>query len=288
MSDFFASVGEFFEQIGRDIHAQYDATRRSYNRANAEDKREKSARATGIVTERDAGLKTLPEYVYTLGDRARVIDAGSNAIERVEDRLGSLTRAKTLKLDANALRFIPNSLTLMTSLKVLNLRGNEIRSLPEDIGALVELEDLDVSENKLEGLPKSLGALAKLRRARFGANALTNDSGLDALGNCVELESVSIRDNTRLAGSLPVSWGCLIKLKEIDADGTCLSTVPKEIFLACENLSTLSMRRCPIDVAKLKRTEGYEMYETKRKLKHDKQIDSRVLMNESRFDERLG
>ena len=95
MSDFFASVGEFFEQIGRDIHAQYDATRRSYNRANAEDKREKSARATGIVTERDAGLKTLPEYVYTLGDRARVIDAGSNAIERVEDRLGSLTRAKT-------------------------------------------------------------------------------------------------------------------------------------------------------------------------------------------------
>jgi hypothetical protein len=48
------------------------------------------------------------------------------------------------------------------------------------------------------------------------------------------------------------------------------------------------MRQCPrIDKATLKATEGFDVYEAKRQNKHDKQLLSRVLMDESRLDERL-
>ena len=288
MSDFFASVAKAWDDLTASLHETYDASRRAHNRASAEDRRAKSARATGMVRERDARLTALPAYAYECGDRVRVLDAGSNAIERLEETIGGLTGATTVRLDCNRIATLPKSFTSMTNLRVVDLRGNALRALPEDIGCLVRLETLDVGENALETLPKSLGTCRRLRRLDVSANALRSTACLDALGNCIDLESVDASKNRSMCGALPVSWGCLIKLKEINVDETSVDGVPSEIFLSCESLQTLSARRCAaLDVAAMKETEGYEHYEARRKGKHDKQLSSRVLMDEARLDERL-
>jgi hypothetical protein len=127
-----------------------------------------------------------------------------------------------------------------------------------------------------------------LRRFNASANALANVEDLECLGTCVELEEIVLSKNKDMGGCLPVSWGCLIKLKEINVDETNVQGVSKEIFIACDALQTLSMRQCPrIDKATLKATEGFDAYEANRQNKHDKQLSSRVLMDESRLDERL-
>ena len=121
----------------------------------------------------------------------------------------------------------------MTNLRVVDLRGNALRALPDDIGCLVRLETLDVGENALETLPKSLRELSSgfvdstSRRTR----AQRSTACLDALGNCIDLESVDASKNRSMCGALPVSWGCLIKLKEINVDETSRRRQPSEIFL---------------------------------------------------------
>ena len=146
----------------------------------------------------------------------------------------------------------------------------------------------DGAREALETLPTSLGNCRRLRRLGVSANALRSTACLDALGNCIDLESVDASKNRSMCGALPVSWGCLIKLKEINVDETSVDGVPSEIFLSCESLQTLSARRCAaLDVAAMKETEGYEHYEARRKGKHDKQLSSRVLMDDARLDERL-
>ena len=293
--DFFQSVTSFFQNISDSVSASIDGAFATRNRAQNEASRWSNAQRTGIVTERDGKLQKVPEYVYTLGANARVIDCGLNPdLKHIEDRFQTFSRLKALKLDGCSIAgTLPRSLMSARLLKVLNVRGNKLTTLPDAIGELKMLEDLDVCENALTTLPESLGMCAKLRIVRASRNALetgTREPGpswLDALGNCLELEVIVLSENPRLNGELPMSWGCLLKLKEIDVDGTSVSGVPREIFIACASLQTLSMRGCPIDVAALKRTDGYDTYETKRQLKHDKQLSSRVLLNASRLDERL-
>jgi len=286
--NYFNAMGEYFESIGADLHSSYDSMRRSRNRAASEARREKSAASTGIITERDAALKLIPKYVYALGERARVLDVGSNAIESVEEEIGNLKMLKTARLDGNALARLPRSFTTLVKLRTLVLRGNKLKELPEDIGNLVALEELDVSENALTRAPKSLSALKALKRFAASSNCFRNVEDFEILGTCAELEEIDLSKNLCMRGHLPVSWGCLVKLKEIDVDGTDVEGVASEIFLACNALQTLSMRNCVrINSSILKATDGFEAYEARRQNKHDKQLSSRVLLDESRLDQRL-
>ena len=63
------------------------------------------------------------------------------------------------------------------------------------------------------------GIVAARATRRLG-DALRSTACLDALGNCIDLESVDASKNRSMCGALPVSWGCLIKLKEINVDET--------------------------------------------------------------------
>lgn len=288
-ASFLNSISNAWDDFTASLHETYDASRRAHNRAATEDQRAKTARSTGMVVERNARLTALPAYVYELADRVRVLDVGANAIERVDEAVGRLTGATVVRLDGNRIPTLPKSFTSLTNLRVVDLRGNELRALPEDIGCLVRLEKLDASANALETLPKSLGKCRRLRLLDVSANAFRSTACLEALGRCVELETVDVSKNSSMRGAIPVSWGCLIKLKEMKIDDTKVDAVPSEIFLSCESLQTLSAVRCEaLDVKAMKETEGYEHYEARRKGKHDKQLSSRVLMDEARLDERLG
>ena len=153
---------------------------------------------------------------------------------------------------------------------------------------MLALEDLDVRENALRALPRTLGKCKRLRRLDASANALTTfDDAIAGLGNCADLEVIRFARNREMRGALPVAWAHAVKLKEIDVDDTKCDGVPGEILLACDRLTTLSLRRTLVDVGTLKRTDGFESYESRRQGKHNKQLDSRVLLDDSRLDERL-
>ena len=289
VASFLRSIGDAWDDFTASLHESFDASRRMHNRAATEEQRAKTARSTGMVVERHARLNALPAYVYELADRVRVLDVGANAIDRLDDEVGRLTMATVIRLDGNKIPTLPKSFTSLTNLRALDLRGNALRALPEDIGCLARLEKLDASANALETLPKSLGKCRRLRLLDVSANAFRSTACLEALGRCVELETVDASKNESMRGAIPVSWGCLIKLKEIKIDDTKVDAVPSEVFLSCESLQTLSATRCDaLDVKAMKETEGYQHYEARRKGKHDKQLSSRVLMDEARLDERLG
>jgi Leucine-rich repeat (LRR) protein len=265
-----------------------DASWRSYNRANAEESRKKTATATGIVTERDAAHARVPPYVYDVGAKVRVLDLASNAIVEIEETIARVRNVQKVNLSFNALRALPRAFGTLVNLRTLDLRGNKLTTLPEDIDSLLALEDLDVRENALRALPRALGKCKTLRRLDASANALKAfDKSIAGLGNCANLEVVRFARNYEMCGALPVAWACATKLKEIDVDDTKCDGVPGEILLACDRLTTLSLRRTLVDVATLKDTDGFDAYERRRQGKHNKQLDSRVLLDESRLDERL-
>ena len=92
MDSIFAQIQEGFEKIGRDISVAVDKLGSDYNRANGALKRAETARKTGIVTERNASLSAFPEYVCELGEAAKVVDVGGNAIATLPQALAGLTR----------------------------------------------------------------------------------------------------------------------------------------------------------------------------------------------------
>ena len=272
MSDFFASVAKAWDDLTASLHETYDASRRAHNRASTEDRRAKSARATGWFASatrdspRSRRTRTSAVIACAFWTRARTHRTFGGDHRRSHGGDDGASRL--------ANRNAAEEFTSMTNLRVVDLRGNALRALPDDIGCLVRLETLDVGENALETLPKSLGIVVG-RRLGVSANVKLR-ACLDALGNCIDLESVDASKNRSMCGALPVSWGCLIKLKEINV-GEASSVQSRFFFVAA--LQTLSARRCAaLDVAAMKETEGYEHYEARRKGKHDKQLSSRVLM----------
>ena len=288
VDDVLARAADAWREFASSVDAAWDAAWRSRNRARAEESRKKTALATGIVTERAARHARVPPYVYGLGARVRVLDLASNAIVEVEDAIGGLRNAEKVNLSRNALRALPRAMATLVRLRTLDLRGNELTALPEEIDSLVALEDLDVRENALRALPRALGRCKRLRRLDASANALTTfDDAIAGLGNCADLEVVRFARNREMRGALPVAWAHAVKLREIDVDDTRCDGVPGEILFGCRALSTLSLRRTLVDVGTLKRTDGFESYESRRQGKHNKQLDSGVLLDESRLDERL-
>ena len=123
MDAFFASVAESFDKLGRDIAATFDRVGVDYNRSTSAAQRAETAAKTGIVSEHDAGLSSLPSYVVELGARARVVDVSANAVAALPENLGALVKAHKLNAARNALVSLPESLCSMASLRVLRLEG---------------------------------------------------------------------------------------------------------------------------------------------------------------------
>lgn len=292
MTDPFASFAEAWDSWTASVAASIDGFFRSRNRANDEESRRQRASVTGIISERSAGLTALPSYAHDadVARRARVLDAGLNAIAALDERIGALVGLERARLDGNRLERLPPAFCSLTRIRTLDLRGNVLRELPKDIGSLCELEELVVDDNALECLPASLGSCSKLRRLSASGNEMRSfDEGAAALGSCAELEYISFARNKNMRGALPVSWSALKKLREVDVDETSVESVPSAILEHCVSLRTISARACvSFDVTAFKTTPGYDAYERRRRSKHTKQLDARVLMDTSRFDERLG
>ena len=327
MSDFFSSVSGWFDDRVADVAVAFERCGSSWNRGRAEAtaKREASARKTGIVTERDAGLTALPAYVPSLGDAARVVDVSANAIAALDDAcFASLVKAHKLNASFNRLRSLPSSLCAMRALRTLRLEGNKLRELPREIGSLAKLTELVVSDNELTRVPASVRTLTRLTRLDLARNNIAfragddderddddddavaagsngrisedaegaegadgADSGLRHLGACVALVELRLDGNPAVTAT-PRAFGRLRALKTLGLDRTGVTAVREDVLLGCASLTTLSLRGCvALDAARLRETNGWDAYERRRAEGETKRIVGGVMLGRDGLDDGL-
>lgn len=185
-------------------------------------------------------------------------------------------------LAENSLQRLPSTLGRLRSLKVLVLDSNQLSILPDEVGLLVRLERMSVSRNTLKSLPTSLGSIRSLVRLDVSENKLEALPG--SLGSCFSLEELVANDN--MLQELPSSFGSLGNLKTLVLNNNPkLKQLPPLLLRDCKALQSLSLHGTLIDADRLYQMEGFEAFEGRRKRKHDKQIDSNVMINSRGFDE---
>ena len=296
MDSFFTSVSESFEKLARDFKQAVDKIGSDYNRSTKVAQRAKTAKSCGIVSERDAGLTSFPEYVCELGERAKVVDISANRIGAIPDDIKHLTKTQKLNLSCNVIAAVPIALCVsLVNLKVLNLSRNKLRAVPTEIGSLTKLEELTLADNKINELPPTVSKLGKLTRLNLARNELEERSELDDqkkedvsnpknkisglayLGYCPNLQTLTLDGNPNIE-TLPTELGLCTKLTTLSCDDTKLKTIPNEILTGCVKLCNLSMKGTRVDVNLMRNTPGYDAFDERRVKSRNKQIAGNVLV----------
>ena len=276
-------MSDFFSRMANDISVAFEKMGSDFNKTTNASKRKETAGKTGIVSEREAGWSSFPEYVTGLGPKVRSINCERNSIASLPEDVGlKLTSVTKLSLGSNVLTRLPDSLCKMTTLKSLRLEKNKIEHVPDAIGDLVRLEELVLSDNRVRALPKSVGGLTKLTRLDLSRNRLTCEEardagGLEHVAGCSRLTELKVDGNVGVE-ALPSAWGRLTALVSLSADGTRVKSVPAEVFLGCTKLERVSLRGCPTDIDAIRATVGWDEFDARRIKGRDKQIHGGVML----------
>ncbi|GAA0165981.1 scaffold/adaptor protein [Lithospermum erythrorhizon] len=270
-------------------------------------------KATGIIALSHSDFTAFPDEVWACGSSARVLDISGNSLKEVPDKLGSLNILQKLNLSANGLLNdsicwegltmlksliflslnqnlyvcqlgLQNLLTLSIENKLENLLGmmdrQRLTSLPSAIGMLGNLRRLDISHNKLTSFPDEIGLLTRLEVLKASNNRISYIP--QSIGTCISLVEVHLSFN--LLTELPSTFGELKDLKLLYLCNNGLKTLPSTLFKNCLQLSTLDLHGTEITNDLLRQFEGWEEFEERRCLKHQKQLDFRVISS-AKFDE---
>ncbi|KAK2982724.1 hypothetical protein RJ640_025140 [Escallonia rubra] len=274
-----------------------EAPRVSNLRRMAEDRREKKEKpdiaveksqlerwkATGVVALSACDLKVIPQEVWTCGPSARVLDLSHNSIQHVPAAVGSLSSLQKLFLNAND---VPDesicweAVSSLKSLTVLSLSQNYLTNLPSTIGALTCLTQLHLTNNKLTCLPTEIGLLSNLQILKANNNRISTIP--TCIGCCTSLVEVDLSSNLLL--ELPDEFSSLRNLKALHLDNNGLKTLPATLLKMCIQLSTLDLHGTEITMDLLRQFEGWESFDKRRRLKHQKQLAFRV-EGSAAFDE---
>ncbi|OVA02773.1 Ubiquitin domain [Macleaya cordata] len=230
---------------------------------------------TGVIALSGCQLKVIPEEVWSCGSSVRVLDISRNSIHEVPARIGSLSSMQKLFLNSNGM--LDESISWegvmsLKSLTVLSLTQNCLTSLPAALGALVSLTQLHVANNKLTSLPVEIGLLTHLEILKANNNRIS--SVPSSIGNCNSLVEVDLSSN--LLVELPETFGGLLNLKALHLSNNGLKSLPSTVFKMCAQLSTLDLHGTEITIDLLRQFEGWEDFDERRRLKHQKQLDFRV------------
>ncbi|MCL7043580.1 hypothetical protein MKW94_007411 [Papaver nudicaule] len=237
-------------------------------------------RSTGIVALRDSKLKIFPNEILDMDRVVRTIDLTNNKIIDIPMGISRLINMQRLILADNLIERLPVNLGKLQSLKVLTLDGNQMTTLPDELGMLVRLERLSISRNLLTSLPDTIGSLRSLSLLNVSNNKLT--SLPESIGSCFSMEELQANDN--YIDELPSSVCNLVHLKSLCLDNNNVKQIPQNILKDCKVLHNISLHDNPISMDQFQQMEGYQEFETRRKKKFDKQIDSNVMMNSKGLD----
>ncbi|KAI3856832.1 hypothetical protein MKX03_014150 [Papaver bracteatum] len=237
--------------------------------------RSKHWKITGVVALSGCQLKVIPDEVWGCGSSIRVLDISRNSIHEVPAKIASLSSIQKLLLKENSIRdecFSWEGVVSLKSLTILNLNHNGLTSLPSGLGALVSLTQLHVANNKLTSLPVEIGLLTRLEILKVNNNRISSIPL--HIGNCVSLVEVDLASNHLV--DLPDTIGSLRNLKALHLSNNGLKSLPSTLFKLCTQLSTLDLHNTEITIDILRQFEGWEAFDERRRLKHQKQLDFRV------------
>ncbi|XP_009802173.1 LRR repeats and ubiquitin-like domain-containing protein At2g30105 [Nicotiana sylvestris] len=240
-------------------------------------------KATGVIALSECNLKALPGEVLTCGPSARVLDLSHNLIQHIPAGINSLSSLQKLILNGNEI--MDNSLSWeglssLKSLMVLSLNQNNIATLPPEIGALTSLRQLYVAHNKLTCLPSEIGLLTGLEVLKLNNNRIPTIP--ESIGGCASLIEVDLSSN--LLVELPETIDKLKDLKALYLKNNGLKSLPSSIFKLCTELSILDLHGTEITMDVLRQLEGWENFDERRRSKHQKQLEFRVISS-AKFDE---
>ncbi|CAI9107035.1 OLC1v1006307C3 [Oldenlandia corymbosa var. corymbosa] len=264
-------------------------------------------KSTGVVALSEHGLKAIPEEVYGLRSFVRVLDLSRNSIQEIPDKINLLSSIQKLFLNANNL--VDGSLSWkglesLKSLTILSLSHNSLSELPPAVGALTSLRQLQVENNDLISLPSEIELLTELQILKVNNNRINRIP--DSIGGCISLVEVQhcflvshfllyypnpnsrqispVDLSSNLLVELPETVGNLKDLKALYLSNNGLHSLPRTLFKTCGQLSILDLHGTEVTMDLLRQFEGWEDFDTRRRLKHQKQLDFRVTSS-AEFDE---
>ncbi|KAG4155930.1 hypothetical protein ERO13_D03G141400v2 [Gossypium hirsutum] len=240
-------------------------------------------KTTGVIALADCNLKAIPNEVWDCGSSARVLDVNNNSIQDVPNKISCLNSIQKLFLDGNgisdeAIRW--EGLASLKYLTVLSFTRNQLMNLPSALGSLTSLRQLHVANNKLTSLPNEIGMLTRLEVLKANNNRITTVP--ECIGECSSLIEVDLSAN--LLSELPDTLGNLHNLKALHLSNNGLKSLPCTLFKHCLQLATLDLHNTEITMDVLRQFEGWEEFDERRRSKHQKQLDFRVVSS-AQFDE---
>ena len=263
-----------------------------YAASNAS-RREEAWRRTGVVGLRDAGLKEIPNVVFSDGALrvvVKTLDASNNRLSALPETVGALTNLRSLTLARNVIARLPRSLATCANLRTLVLDDNRLETLPEEdafFAGLVRLKSFSLARNALASLPDGVGRLKALETLNLSGNALATLPS--AIGHCSKLEALDVSDNAPSTSAttfvLPAELGSCENLRSLACDGSPVRAVPEAILTRCDRLATLSLHGCPIDIARLEDTRGWTAHAARVKGKHSKTVAGGAMVGARGLDD---
>ncbi|KAI3845266.1 hypothetical protein MKW98_009332 [Papaver atlanticum] len=187
-------------------------------------------------------LEVIPDSIPGL-EKLEDLNLSSNILESLPDSIGLLVNLKYLNVSTNKLKTLPDSIINCRSLVELEASFNQLTYLPTKIGELVNLQKLLVGLNKICSLPSSICEMKSLRHLDAHFNELR---GLPhAIGLLTNLEILNVSSNFSDFTELPLTFGELINLKEIDVSNNQISALP-DTFGRLDGLTKLDLDQNPL------------------------------------------
>lgn len=232
-----------------------------------------------------------PPHFPPPGSAVRVLDVHRNRIASLPaPRVAALVNVTKLRLSGNdvcSLDDFFHSLAALPALTTLALEDNAIAVFPTPTpGSFPRLEELTLDGNALTSLPDAFGdgaSMQSLRRLGVSGNALR--SLPPSLGSCPRLDAIDARRNAIVA--IPESFAAASMLRSLLLDGNRVGVggVPTSVLAGCAQLCELSLRDNAATMEELREIDGWDAYETRRKARAGKVLESRVMLGERAFDE---
>ncbi|MEO6281481.1 leucine-rich repeat-containing protein kinase family protein [Roseateles sp.] len=139
-----------------------------------------------------AGLRELPQEIYTLADTLEELDLSGNELHDLPGDLARLHRLRVIFCSNNRFTRLPEVLGRCPALEMVGFKANQIADVPA--AALPpQLRWLILTDNRITALPDELGRRPRLQKMALAGNRLTAlPAGLAA---CERLELLRISAN---------------------------------------------------------------------------------------------